>query len=281
YSFAHLFRKKFSTTKQKATWQKQLFEIKQGTDTVDTYISRFKRLKARVDPTDAFPEAVMVQFFIQGLRPEYAMNVQAAEPAELDNAITEARKWKTGRIMASAHNANDANQAIEHLTEQIAKLSINLAEKQAAPPTPTPAYYTDQSKDRSQPNVGNATCYYCGQKGHFIRNCHTRYQDNKRDYQGYQSRGRSNNYSSRHNQSYDRSRSRNRSQSHDRNYNRSRYNRSRSRSQSRDRYRNNRNYRSSDRSRSRNRSSTPYPRDVYTLNTANDYTYEQFEAFLT
>ena len=221
----------------------------------------------------------MVQFFIQGLRPEYAMNVQAAEPAELDDAITEARKWETGRIMASAHNANDANQAIECLTEQIAKLSINLAEKQAVTPTPTPAYYTDQSKDRSQPNVGNATCYYCGQKGHFIRNCHTRYQDNKRDYQGYQSRGRSNNYS-RNNRSYDRSRSRNRSQSRDRNYNRSGYNRSRSRSQSRDRYRNNRNYRSSDRSRSRNRSSTPYPRDVYTLDTANDYTYEQFEAFL-
>ena len=80
-----------------------------------------------MDPTGAFPEAVMIQFFIQGLRPEYAMNDQAAEPAELDNAITEARKWETGRIMASAHNANDANQAIKCLTEQIAKLSINLA----------------------------------------------------------------------------------------------------------------------------------------------------------
>src|SRR5260364_154961 len=131
-SFTYIFKGKFSTTKQKATWQKQLFEIKQGTDTVDTYISCFKRLRGRVDPNEVFPAPVMIQFFIQGLRPEYAMNVQAAEPETLDYAIAEARKWETGRIMISDHNANDTNKAIERLTEQIAKLSINLAEKQAA-----------------------------------------------------------------------------------------------------------------------------------------------------
>ena len=109
----------------------------------------------------------MIQFFIQGLRPEYAMNVQAAEPETLDAAIAEARKWETGRIMTSDHNANDTNKAIK----QIAKLSINLAEKQATP-TPTPAYYFDQNKDQPQQGATNATCYYCEQKGHFIRNCH-------------------------------------------------------------------------------------------------------------
>src|SRR5260363_278912 len=206
-SFTYIFKGKFSTTKQKATWQKQLFEIKQGTDTINTYISRFKRLRERVDPRKVFPVSVMIQFFIQGLRPEYAMNVQPTEPETLNDAIAEARKWETGRIMTSDHNANNTNKAIEHLTEQIAKLSINLAERKAAP-TPTPAYYSDQNKDRSQQGATNSTCYYCGQKGHFIRNCHARFQDNKRDNQGYQSRDRSNNYSSRNNQSYDRSRSR-------------------------------------------------------------------------
>ena len=75
-SCTHIFREKFSTTKQKATWQKQLFEIKQGPDTVDTYISCFKHLRGRVDPREVFPAPVMIQFFIQGLRPEYAMNVK-------------------------------------------------------------------------------------------------------------------------------------------------------------------------------------------------------------
>src|SRR5260363_137108 len=59
--------------------------------------------------------------------------------------------------MTSDHNANDTNKAIERLTEQIAKLSINLAEKQAAP-TPTPAYYltkikTDPNKELPMPPV--------------------------------------------------------------------------------------------------------------------------------
>ena len=55
----------------------------------------------------------MIQFFIQGLRPEYAMNVQATEPVTLDQAIAEAQKWKTEQIMPSDHNTNNTNQAIE------------------------------------------------------------------------------------------------------------------------------------------------------------------------
>ena len=44
HSFYHLFRERFCTTQQKATWQKQLFAIQQGTDTVDTYVNKFKQL---------------------------------------------------------------------------------------------------------------------------------------------------------------------------------------------------------------------------------------------
>ncbi|CAG8727874.1 5215_t:CDS:1, partial [Racocetra persica] len=52
---------------QKATWQKQLFKIKQGIDTVDTYISRFKQLQLRVDSDNDIPGVMIVQFFIQEL----------------------------------------------------------------------------------------------------------------------------------------------------------------------------------------------------------------------
>ena len=45
YSFYHMFRERFCTLKQKATQQQQLFAIQQGTDTVDTYVNRFKQLK--------------------------------------------------------------------------------------------------------------------------------------------------------------------------------------------------------------------------------------------
>ena len=87
-SFKHEFRVRFYTRKQKALWQKELFEIKQGTDSVDTYVNKFRELKERVDRTNAFPADFIVQLFIQGLQPEYAINVQANKPADLATAIT-------------------------------------------------------------------------------------------------------------------------------------------------------------------------------------------------
>jgi hypothetical protein len=51
YSFTHYFKERFSTTQQKATWQKQLFDIKQGADIVDTYVNKFKQLKAQTFET--------------------------------------------------------------------------------------------------------------------------------------------------------------------------------------------------------------------------------------
>ena len=91
-SFQHLFKDRFITTKQKAEWQKQLFNIKQGTDSVDAYVNRFRELKKRVNPANDFPAAFITQLFIQGLRPEYAINVQAAVPADLDAAILSAQQ---------------------------------------------------------------------------------------------------------------------------------------------------------------------------------------------
>ena len=91
-SFKHLFRACFHTTKQKALWQNQFFEIKQGPDTVDAYISCFRKLKKKVDPTNVFRAGFTTQLFIQGLRPELAINVQASEPANVNAAITTAKQ---------------------------------------------------------------------------------------------------------------------------------------------------------------------------------------------
>ncbi|CAG8834250.1 20569_t:CDS:2, partial [Racocetra persica] len=42
-----------------------------------------------IDLANGISEAIIVQFFIQDLRPEYAMNVQATELADLNHAIEE------------------------------------------------------------------------------------------------------------------------------------------------------------------------------------------------
>ena len=72
-------------------------------------------------------------------------------------------------------SSNNTDRAIEQLTKQIAELSINLAEKQTNP-TPKPIYYSDSDPNRYRSDNNNnqwdATCYYCGSKGHFIKDCH-------------------------------------------------------------------------------------------------------------
>ena len=85
-----MFRERFCTTQQKATWQKQLFTIQQDTDTVDTYVNRFKQLKEWVNLTNNFPATFLTQLFIQGLWSEYSVNIQVSKLADLTAAITAA-----------------------------------------------------------------------------------------------------------------------------------------------------------------------------------------------
>src|SRR6201988_1087144 len=254
-SFKHLFRARFHTTKQKALWQKQFFEIKQGPDTVDAYISHFRTLKKRVDPTNAFPVGFTKQLFIQGLRPELAINVQASEPVDEAAAMVTAKRWETGHIMAN-QSASETDQAIRQLTDQIAKLSINLAQQQQLPQAQSTNYASTSSTNTSQ-NQEPRRCHYCGQTGHLIAKCRTRQAEQKsRD---DRRNDRRNNYKKDDYRRDERRRSRSRSR--DRSY----------RSSSRDR----RNFRENSRERSRYtdfynndsrrtsfRSPSPYHRDI-------------------
>ena len=74
-SFKHLFKDRFITPKQKTIQQKQLFDIKQGTSSVDEYINQFRKLKEHVDSNNGFPADFLKQLFIQGLHPKFAINV--------------------------------------------------------------------------------------------------------------------------------------------------------------------------------------------------------------
>ena len=67
-------------------------DVRGPPDTVDAYISRFRTLKKRVDPTNAFLAGFTTQLFTQGLHSELAINVQASEPANLNAAMTTAKQ---------------------------------------------------------------------------------------------------------------------------------------------------------------------------------------------
>jgi hypothetical protein len=71
-------------------------------------------------------------------------------------------------------NQSETDQAIKQLTDQIAQLSINLAQQQSL--TPTPTNYTDTS---TKPERNQNLCYYCGRTGHFIAECRKRKEEQR------------------------------------------------------------------------------------------------------
>src|SRR5260363_190691 len=126
-----------------------------------------------------------------------------------------ARKWEIGKLIASPNT--DTDKAIKQLTDQIAQLSINLAQKQQ--PANLSVNYAVSSK-QANPIKQPPICHYCGRTEHFIAHCRTKKNDQNRE------RGRnrqSNNNNNRQRNSY-----RNRSRGRDN------YNRDRSRSRNRD-----------------------------------------------
>ena len=78
-----------------------------------------------------------------------------------------------------ASNANtETDQAIKQLTDQIAKLSINLAQQQQ-PPQPQPQHTNyAATPNTSRPQAKDShCCHYCRCTGHFIAECRTRQAD--------------------------------------------------------------------------------------------------------
>ena len=224
---------------------------------MDGYVNRFRTLQKKVDPDNVFPADFVKQLFIQGLRPEYSVNVQAAVPGTLDNAIEVALQWETGKMMTTPSTNTD--QAIQQLTDQIAKLSINLAQTQT---TPTSSVnYADnraQTPRMKEPPI----CYYCGRTGHFIRDCNSKKQDQRQGSNSRRNNSNNNNRNRNHNQNRDRNGRTSDRYSNNRDRSRSR-DHFRPRSRSRDnnyRSRNDDNYRSYQ--NSSNRSPSPYHRSV-------------------
>ena len=90
--------------------------------------------------------------------------------------------WKTYGLPNT-----DTDQAIKQLTEQIAQLNINFAQKQL--PTNLSVNYADSPK-QANPIKQPPTCHYCGRTGHFIAHCRLK----KKNQSNERGRNRQSNY---------------------------------------------------------------------------------------
>ena len=73
----------------------------------------------------------------------------------------------------AASTTTETDQAIKQLTDQIAKLSINLAQQQQ-PLQPQPANYAATLNTNRPPAKDSCRCHYCECTGYFIAKCRTR-----------------------------------------------------------------------------------------------------------
>lgn len=209
-NFTDLFKKYFANDTRKNKWYQELLTLRQGSnETVDDYAAKFQRLLKRVDTTNAIPDAQKIRMFLFGLTPTITPMVHLQDANTLSDVIGNARKVETGLNYAHlgpsvtgiatkvatvsttpAKTESPQMEAIEALTQQMQKLSLNyanlssalLAQTQPIQPQPVrriqPARYTQPNNltqtfrpNRPRTDIRDIECYRCGEKGHYARDC--------------------------------------------------------------------------------------------------------------
>src|SRR5260364_265689 len=126
-SFYHKFIDFFATPERRHGWQIELQELKQlKHKKVDAYATKFKKMLKRVDPDDEIPDPYIIRMFLSGLRGKAATFVTVAEPKDLDEAITKARKaeaWEYYSKQTSDKSLQKkVEEELENLSQKIEKI---------------------------------------------------------------------------------------------------------------------------------------------------------------
>src|ERR1043165_1251442 len=139
-TFKYKFLKRFGTDQKKAAWIREFQNLKQGKNSIETYIDEFTRLYQKVDPTGAWTEEMKVRRFVDGLNSRLTPLVHMKNPQDLEEAFDAASRAATGFDLGKKADAEiSLAEQVEALQVQIVELTTGIQPVvNCAMPTPNP-----------------------------------------------------------------------------------------------------------------------------------------------
>ena len=193
-SFIHQFKKQYCSNFRKAQWKQTLRNHKQKPgETVESYTAKLYELWHRIDPEHKRDESDRIQEFMEGLRPEFIIHVQASMPDTVDKAVDKAKSVEIGLSMNMSLSDYSLNEgylkktnggaiplrhalaindepSVEQIIEDKLQRGIDLLASKLL---------NQQSNGNNNPRPSSnsnrdVTCFNCNKKGHMARDCRSK-----------------------------------------------------------------------------------------------------------
>jgi hypothetical protein len=166
--FAQAFRLSFSDADSGATARMKIATLAQGTHTADEYILEFRELAART----GYNDVAHIDFFQRGLHRALLDKIYALPdmPQLLDQWCMYASRFDQQKRMLDARSK--PAQPLPWARTGTVNVRNPPAQNKLSPPTSPAQQDPDAMEvDKRHGATPAHTCFTCGKKGHFARNC--------------------------------------------------------------------------------------------------------------
>ncbi len=185
-TFRQPFIDHFRNNARIAMWQQELDNHKQQPgQTVDQYVTKMQQLMKRIDPVNAATEHQKVSTFMRGLDSRYKFHVRAANPVTLIEAVNTAKGFELSYNELASQPVgivqNNNKEIVALLGEMQKQLSTFGNQNQASSSNNNNRgnrWSNNNNNNRSNTNSFGGNCHHCGKKGHMIKDCWSRRNNN-------------------------------------------------------------------------------------------------------